>query len=288
MNDNHIFEKLQSGFHSRHGTETALVKVANDLLLAADSGLYSVLILLDLSSAFDTVDHNVVISCLKNYAGISDVALDWFISYLANRSFSVRLREAPSSCAPLFCGVPQGSILGPLLFSVCLLPLGQIMHRHNIDFHCYADDMQLYVPLQPGKSDVSRIFSCLAEIENWMSESFLHLNDSKSGIVIMSPSGPSTSNITDLSSSLGALSNNVQKEVRNLGVIIDSELSFDTQVTKVVQSCFAQLRQLTKIRSFLSSADLEKVKVMLLSPPDWTTVMHFTLVSANETSKDCS
>ena len=121
-----------------------------------------------------------------------------------------------------------------------------------------------------------------------MSESFLHLNDSKSGIVIMSPSGPSTSNITDLSSSLGALSNNVQKEVRNLGVIIDSELSFDTQVTKVVQSCFAQLRQLTKIRSFLSSADLEKVKVMLLSPPDWTTVMHFTLVSANETSKDCS
>ena len=92
-----------------------------------------------------------------------------------------------------------------------------------------------------------------------MSENFLQLNDSKSEIVIVSPSGPSTNNITDLSSSLGTLSNNVQKEAHNLGVIFDSELFFDTHVTKVVQSCFAQLRQQTKIRSFLSSADLEKV-----------------------------
>ena len=80
------------------------------------------------------------------------------------------------------------------------------MRRHNIDFHCYADDTQLYVPLQPGKSDVSRIFSCLAEIKNWMSENVLQLNDSKSDIVIMSPSGPSASNYNNLSSSLGALS----------------------------------------------------------------------------------
>ena len=168
MNDNHIFEKSQSGFHYLHSTETALVKVANDLFLAADSGLYSVLILLDLSSAFDTVDHNVLISRVKNYVGI-------------------------------------------------------------------------------------------------IAENFLQLNDSKSDIVIMSPSSPSTSIITNLSSSLGTLSNNVQKEAWNLGVIFDSELSFDTRVTKVVQSCFAQLRLLTKIRSFLSSADLEKVNHAFIS-----------------------
>ena len=216
------------------------------------SGLYSILILLDLSSAFDTVDHNVLISHLKNYVGISDVALDWFISYLSNRSFSVRLGEASSSCAPLFCGVPQRSILSPLLFNVYMLPLGQFMHWHNIDFHCYADDAQLYVPQQPGKTGVSCIFSCLAEIQNWMSENVLQLNDSKSDISIMSPSGPRTSIINNLSSSLGTLSNNVRKEARNLGVIFDSELSFDTQVTQVVQSCFAQLRQLTKKRFLIS------------------------------------
>ena len=87
-----------------------------------------------------------------------------------NRSFSVRFGEASSSCAPLFCGVPQGSILGPLLLTVYMLPLGQIMCRHNIDFYCYTDDMQLYVPLQPGKSDVSHIFSYLTEIKKiWIS-----------------------------------------------------------------------------------------------------------------------
>lgn len=82
MNNNDIFEKFQSGFRSLHSTETALIKVTNDLLRAADSGMFSILIILDLSSAFDTVDHDFLISRLKNYVGISDVALDWFVSYL--------------------------------------------------------------------------------------------------------------------------------------------------------------------------------------------------------------
>lgn len=82
MNNNDIFEKFQSGFRSLHSTETALIKVTNDLLRAADSGIFSILIILDLSSAFDTVDHDFLISRLKNYVGISDVALDWFVSYL--------------------------------------------------------------------------------------------------------------------------------------------------------------------------------------------------------------
>lgn len=88
MNKYLIFEKFKSGFRSRHSTETALVKVTNDLLLAADTGLYSILILLDLSSAFDTVDHNILINRLKNSVGIRDVALDWFVSYLSDWSFS--------------------------------------------------------------------------------------------------------------------------------------------------------------------------------------------------------
>lgn len=82
MNNNDIFEKFQSGFRSLHSTETALIKVTNDLLRAADSGIFSILIILNLSSAFDTVDHDFLISRLKNYVGISDVALDWFVSYL--------------------------------------------------------------------------------------------------------------------------------------------------------------------------------------------------------------
>ncbi len=101
--------------------------------------------------------------------------------------------------------------------------------------------------------------TCFIDIKNWMSKNLLQLNDSKSEVLIFTTCVPSSASINNLSSSLGVLSNNVQKEARNLGVVFDSELSFDVQVTKVVQSSFAQLRQLTKIKSFLSLADLEKV-----------------------------
>ncbi|KAF7651330.1 hypothetical protein LDENG_00112390 [Lucifuga dentata] len=113
MNSKQIFETFQSGFRAFHSTETALVRVLNDLLLAGDAVFYSVLILLDLSSAFDIIDHDVLINHLKSYIGISDRALDWFISYLANRSFSVEIGETSSSRAPLFCGVPQGLFWAP-------------------------------------------------------------------------------------------------------------------------------------------------------------------------------
>ena len=104
---------LKSGFRSQHSSETPLIKITNDLLLSADSGFCSVLILLDLSSAFDPVDRDTLISRLEHLIGISGVALEWFKSYLSNRSFSVSLGDACSSHAPLFCGVPQESFLGP-------------------------------------------------------------------------------------------------------------------------------------------------------------------------------
>ncbi len=112
------------------------------------------------------MDHNVLINHLKAFVGIRDVALDWLNYYLSNRSFSVALGVASSSHAPLFCGVPQGSILGTLLFTIYMLPPGEIMRSYDIEFHCYADDKQLYVPVKPGIIDTSNIMSCFIEIKN--------------------------------------------------------------------------------------------------------------------------
>jgi len=121
IDENHVGEVLQSGFKKHHSTETALLKVFNDIFLATDQGNVTVLLLLDLTAAFDTVDHNILISRLETCVGISGNALNWFKSYLLNRSFSVRMGECTSASTPLSCGLPQGSVLAPLLsfLSIC-------------------------------------------------------------------------------------------------------------------------------------------------------------------------
>ena len=256
LNYSSMFEKYQSGFRAHHSTETALIKVTNDLLLSVDSGSCAILILLDLSSVFDTVDHGILLDRLENHVGIKDTALAWFRSYLADRTFSVALGEFSSSTAPLSCGVPQGSILGPLLFSIYMLPLGQIIRNHDINFHCYADDTQIYVPLTGSDmTQLSSVLACLSDIKCWMSQNFLQLNESKSEVLLFGPS-----NLTNvLKLKLGELSSNVQHSVRNLGVMFDHNLAFDVQITKVVQSCFLQIRNIAKVKHFLSRADLEIV-----------------------------
>ncbi len=129
---NNIFETFQSGFKPLHSTESDVLRVLNDTLLATDSGDYVILILLDLTSAFDTVDHKTLLSRLEYFVGIQGTVLSWFKSYLANRSFSVRLGNFSSLPAKLSCGVPQGSILAPILISLYLLPLGSIFRKHGV------------------------------------------------------------------------------------------------------------------------------------------------------------
>ncbi len=130
LNSTMIFEPFQSGFATYHSTETALLKVMNDLLLAVDSGENAVLILLDLSAAFDTVDHDILLSHLEHWVGIKDTALSWFKSYLKSRTLSVAIGQFSSSSVSLPYEVPQGSILGPLVFNLYMLPLGNIIRKY--------------------------------------------------------------------------------------------------------------------------------------------------------------
>ncbi len=188
MQKKNIYEEFQSGFRPHHSTETALVKITNDLLLASDQGCISLLVLLDLSATFDTIDHDILIDQLQNYTGIQGQALRWFRSYLSDRYHFVYLNGESSQLSPVKYGVPQGSVLGPLLFSLYMLPLGNIIRKYGISFHCYADDTQLYISTRPhSTSKLSKLTECVKNVKDWMTNNFLLLSSDKTEILLIGP-----------------------------------------------------------------------------------------------------
>jgi len=141
---NDLYDPVQSAYRERHSTETALMKVHDDILRALDSGSLVALVLLDLSAAFDTIDHGVLLTRLQERYGIRGRVLCWIRSYLSSRTWSVSIEDQQSKTRPLGYGVPQGSILGPLLFILYMAPLGDLIRSHGPDNHSYSDDNQLY------------------------------------------------------------------------------------------------------------------------------------------------
>uniref|UniRef100_A0A3B3DFR7 Reverse transcriptase domain-containing protein n=1 Tax=Oryzias melastigma TaxID=30732 RepID=A0A3B3DFR7_ORYME len=177
LNHKNILEKYQSGFRMNHSTETALLKIVNDLRINLDSQKLSVLVLLDLSAAFDTVDHQILLNRLRSLVGLSGNVLKWFYSYLSDRDFYVSLDTCSSRIHEISCGVPQGSILSPILFNLYMLPLGDVIRRHGVDFHSYADDTQLYIAVSPDDLEpLNTLLNCILDIKSWMAENFLQLN----------------------------------------------------------------------------------------------------------------
>lgn len=265
LSANNLFDSFQSGFRSRHSTETALTRVVNDLLITADSGSASLLLLLDLSSAFDSVDHCILLHRLKHCVGVHGLALSWFQSYLSNRTQCVSYNNSLSECSAVVSGVPQGSVLGPLLFCIYMLPLGGIIAEYGIQFHFYADDTQLYIPLQPNDpSQIQNLEFCVVRIKSWMSDNFLLLNTAKTDLLVIKPN-----NYKYFSEGLGLnidgcfISENTV--IRNLGVTFDPTLTFQSHIKEITKTAYFHLRNISKIRPSLSLRSAEVVLHALVS-----------------------
>lgn len=223
--------------------------------MSVDSGKCAVLVLLDLSAAFDTVDHRILLDRLSEWVGVSGSALDWFASYLRERSFAVAVGPFKSHSAPLPCGVPQGSVLAPLLFALYMLPLGLIISNFKgVSYHCYADDIQLYFSFSPNDMlKLNILHECLSAIEDWMASNFLQLNAAKTEVLIIA-SDCVAARVAD---HMGSLKRNVRSDIRNLGVNFDQSMHLDKHVKSLTRSCFFHLRNIAKLRSIVSHTELE-------------------------------
>ncbi len=249
LSQNNKLDAKQSGFRSGHSTETALLSVTEALRIAKAESKSPVLILLDLSAAFDTVNHQILLSTLSSL-GITGIPLRWFESYLTGRSFRVAWGGEVSKAHQLVTGVPQGSVLGPLLFSTYTTSLGAIIQAHGFSYHCYTDDTQLYLSLRPDDSTVAaRILDCLADISAWMKEHHLQLNLAKTELLVF----PATLTLQhDFTIQLGSSTITPSASVRNVGVIFDDQLTFKEHIVKTARPCRFALHNIRKIRPFLT------------------------------------
>ena len=253
LEHNNLLYSLLSAYRVGHSTETALLKIVNDLLSTLDDGKVSLLSLLDLSSAFDTIDHSTLLSRLQHTFGISGNALSWFSSYLTGRTQVVSVYGFKSNPAELEFGVPQGSVLGPILFVLYSQPISDIVTHHGISHHCFSDDNQLYlsddISLIP--SIVHRTQLCITDIKSWMTYNKLQLNNDKTEVIFIVPKRLSP-NLLPTSIQLENSSIQTSATVRNLGITLDQTLTFQNHISSVCRACYLELRRIGSVRHLLS------------------------------------
>ena len=171
-----LHDDFQSAYRCGHSTESALLKVQCDILEALDQGSMVVLVMLDLSAAFDTIDHNILLDRLHHSFGVKSHALEWLRSYFHGRTQSVAIGQSHSAHKELQYGVPQGSVLGPKAYCMYTKPVTAIIKKHGFLYHCYADDSQSYITVKPSddwNTTSSRIQSDVADVRAWMGSNML-------------------------------------------------------------------------------------------------------------------
>ena len=172
---------MQSAYRKYHSTETALIRIVNDIQRALDDQCESILVLLDLSAAFDTMDHAIYLERLRFCHGFSNLVLQWLTSYLVERPQRIVLDKLSSQPRRLSCGVSQGFVLGPVLFSLYISPLEDAITAHCLNAMMYADDSQLYIIVRQSNraTALKDLTLCIEDIMSWNVSNMLKCNPEK-------------------------------------------------------------------------------------------------------------
>jgi len=250
----HLFPSRQSAYRANHSTETAVLVVHDAIVRSIDSRNICALALLDLSAAFDTVDHDTLLSVLSRRFGVDGLALEWFGSYLAGRTQTFQYNAQKSGPHAVTCSVPQGSVLGPQEFIAYTEELEELIEQHLLSLQMYADDTQLiqHTSIADVGTTIHRLEQCIESIHQWCASMRLQLNPSKTEVIWFGTKA-SLKKMENMDLALH-VGNDVIKPtsvVRDLGVLLDSELSMKKHIAKVASVCFYHLRRLKQVRRIL-------------------------------------
>ena len=280
INSSSNFNSFLSAYRPHHSTETALTFTLDNVFHAADTGSATLLVSLDLSAAFDSINHNILISRLSSCFGLTGLALDWISSYLHNRRQSVKIGDACSPLSDITSGVPQGFVLGPILFALYTLPISAIADAHGVLQQQYADDTQLYISVSAKTiaPNTRRLEACLSDLHAWFSHNWLALNPSKSEALLLG-----TSQRLKTLATLGSV--NISGTTVPLKPRSNSLVSLLTSLFHLTPTSLLYLNHVSITFAPFTTSDQFLVKAppisspALLSLPGWTMPMLVCLAS---------
>ena len=256
--------RFQSGFRPYHSTSTALLRIVDDISRAIDKKKCTILMLLDFSKAFDTIDHNLLCRKLVGMFNFSGSVVTFIDSYLSDRFQYVSTNAAVSTLLPVTSGVPQGSVLGPLLFSLFINDLPHIINHSCC--HLFADDVQLYIHTDLCKlsAGVGLLNDDIDAVYHWSSSNGLSLNSSKSAVMIIYKKEVST-----IALPLVRLGNDViaySRSVRNLGLIFNTTLTWDDHLDFITVKIYSILGRLWPLAYITPVSTRVKLMSSLIMP----------------------
>ena len=271
-----------SAYRANHSTELCMLKLHNDLLLYMDSQKVCTLAMLDLSAAFDTVDHDILLKVMQTNFGVKEPAISWFENYLRPRWMQVKVRDAISTAHNLPFSTPQGSCAGPNLFNAYASTVYPIFHRFDVTCMGYADDHLGYQAFSPNDAEqelstMKNMQECLMEVNDWMCKNRLKNNLDKAEFMLVGNT-KQLQKCTGANLQLGDITISKSKCIKYLGVYWDSGLTFKQQIKEVCNKTARSLHLIRQIRRYLTKESAEQMMVsLILSKLDYANSLYYGL-----------
>ena len=266
-----------------HSTETMLLEMYDEALLSFENNFCTVLVMIDMSAAFDTVDIDVLLEILHYDLNVRGTALKWFRSFLKNRSQCVKIENCYSNISESKYGVPPGSTLGPILFNVYTKRLSDVVIKNGFKTSSYADDsngrLQFMINMQYSSLNVN-VPLLLNNVQTYMNKYFLKMNCSKTEILLLHPKTLSGKLIQGIFLNQNCF--RFKQECKYLGFHIDSSLGFDKQVNEVISICNVKMRKIRRIRHLMNRKDTETfVRSVIFSKINYCNILFLSLSGTN-------